>query len=396
MNSPTVISPHSKQGRRCLARHGQAARSRAKRCSMTGETGVVPWPGHLPAFDSSSIVAIGSFTSLKDRPPETILLASENLVLAPSRTMIRSLSTGHENHLPREYLGKKINNRSGHLESLRADKPARLRRGQRNGILVYLRMLHGKGMNRIPGIILPHGEYPAGPQATKNIIYRRGSLSQRYVMEHAIAENQIEILLRNVPGGGSQFYWPASDRFVGHRQRLFRCVQPYDLLRVKNVHQQRKRHSCATTKIHHPFRCDSLLAQEVRPTTSTLSGQNTRASIQRPATMAGKTPRSREQTYQTRTCLPRHVSIFSLRQRPLAYVIFRSLVRMASMASLSASAEDRRFLQPKAFIFEQSKRTIGTSPFQPRSPPVKSYRTSFRLEGLRSITAKSAICRTVT
>ena len=45
------------------------------------------------------------------------------------------------------------------------------------------------------------------------------------------------------------------------------------------------------------------------------------------------------------------------------------------MASRSASAEDRRFLQPSALIFEQSKRTTGTSPFQPRSPPVKSYLT---------------------
>src|SRR5882724_713736 len=54
-----------------------------------------------------------------------------------------------------------------------------------------------------------------------------------------------------------------SDRFACNGQRFFRCIQPYDLLRVENILQQRKRYSCATTKIHHPPRCDFLLSQEI-------------------------------------------------------------------------------------------------------------------------------------
>ena len=49
--------------------------------------------------------------------------------------------------------------------------------------------------------------------------------------------------------------------------------------------------------------------------------------------------------------------------------------RMACMASLSAWAEVRVGRQPRRRILSMLRRMIGTSPFQPRSPPVYSKRT---------------------
>ena len=52
------------------------------------------------------------------------------------------------------------------------------------------------------------------------------------------------------------------------------------------------------------------------------------------------------------------------------FVAFGAIV--AFIAAVTASPEVRRGRQPSPLIFEQSNRTTGTSPFQPRSPPVNS------------------------
>src|SRR6266446_4896181 len=91
---------------------------------------------------------------------------------------------------------------ANHGEPVRSDETARFRWREGNCILIYLRMLHGKELHRIPRIVFPHCEHTTRPQATINIIHRGGPLRHWYVMEDTIAKNQIELLLRRIFGGG--------------------------------------------------------------------------------------------------------------------------------------------------------------------------------------------------
>jgi hypothetical protein len=125
-------------------------------------------------------------------------------------------------------------------------------------------MFHGERVNRIPGVIFPQGENTAGPQATINIINDEGSFTYRYVMKDAVAKNQVDVSLGQIPGGRCELHPLVPKRFPCHGQRLFRCVQSYYLLRLEDLRQQPERHPCPTTKIQDPFRRDVLRSEEMR------------------------------------------------------------------------------------------------------------------------------------
>src|SRR5207244_314381 len=65
---------------------------------------------------------------------------------------------------------------------------------------------------------------------------------------------------------------------------------------------------------------------------------------------------------------------------------------IASSDCFSASRVFNAHFHPSDSMRAIDSRTIGTSPFHPRSPPVNSYRTDLRP---RHSTARSAISRTV-